>query len=177
MGKIINFTCYTIGKSKSYQMNKAYLIIILLLMLVLPSMSVGIDYSISTIHVSLIPLIGKWFIFWSIGVRLFSAGIRQVSKPAFTAETIFHITNEDSFVIVKELGFANICLGLIGIISLFIPDWRMASAFAGGLFMGIAGINHIIKKPEGINELIAMVSDIFIAIVMISVIVFHTFHW
>lgn len=158
-------------------MNKAYLIIVLLLMLVLPSLSVGIDYSIGALHLSLISLIGKWFIFWSIGVRLFSAGIRQASKPAFTAETIFHITNKESFIIVRELGFANICLGAVGIISLFFPNWRMASAFSGGLFMGIAGINHIIKKPEGVNESIAMISDIFIAIMMIVFIIFHTLHW
>jgi hypothetical protein len=154
-------------------MNKTYLTIVLLLMLVLPCVSIGIEYSVAANQLSFISLVGKWFVFWSIGVRLFSAGIRQVAKPSFTAETIFHITNKESYVIVKELGFANICLGTIGIISLFIPDWRMASAFSGGLFMGIAGINHIIKKPEGINELIAMISDVSIAIIMMFYIILH----
>jgi len=154
-------------------MNKSYLIIVLLLMLVLPCVSIGIEFLVAAKQLSFISLVGKWFVFWSIGVRLFSAGIRQVSKPSFTAETIFHITNKESYVIVKELGFANICLGAIGIISLFIPDLRMASAFSGGLFMGIAGVNHIIKKPEGINEVIAMISDVFIAVVMMFYIILH----
>lgn len=153
------------------RVNRAYLVFVILLMLVLPVISIIIEHSITEKQVSLIQLGGKWFIFWSIGLRLFIAGIRQVIKPSFTAETIFHITNKESHVIVKELGFANICLGAIGIISLFLPDWRMASAFSGGLFMGIAGINHIIKKPAGLNEQIAMLSDIFIALVMSAYII------
>lgn len=148
------------------EVNRAYLVFVILLMLVLPVISILIEHSITEKQVSFMQLGGKWFIFWSIGLRLFIAGIRQVIKPSFTAETIFHITNRESHIIVRELGFANICLGAIGIISLFLPDWRMASAFSGGLFMGIAGINHIIKKPAGLNEQIAMISDIFIAIVM-----------
>jgi len=155
------------------EVNRPYLIFVLLLMLVLPSISIIIEYVIIGKQVSLIELSGKWFIFWAIGLRLFIAGVRQAIKPSFTAETIFHITNKESFVIVKELGFANICLGSIGIISLFLPDWRIVSAFAGGLFMGIAGINHILKKPVGLNEWIAMSSDIFIAVVILTYTLFH----
>ena len=33
----------------------------------------------------LMPLVGKWFVFWAVGARLFIAGIRQVIQPAFTA--------------------------------------------------------------------------------------------
>ena len=132
-------------------------------MLILPSISVLIEYHSS---VTITGLIGKWFTFWAIGLRLLTAGIRQVVKPAFTAKDIFHLDGEDALVIVRELGYANICLGATAIISLFVPEWRIAAAFAGGLYMGIAGINHIIKRPETPNEVLAMISDIFIMAIM-----------
>mgnify|MGYP006989339736 CR=1 FL=1 len=49
----------------------------------------------------------------------------------------------------------------------------MAAAFVGGLYFGIAGINHIIKKPAGLNEWIAMVSDIFIFLVMVAYLIYY----
>ena len=145
------------------KINKVYLGSVVLLMLVLPVISIMADRHSTQ---NLILLIGKWFVFWAIGIRLLLAGLRQVSKPAFTLQEIFHIKNIESQVIVRELGFANICFGITGILSIFIPEWRPAAGFAGGLYMGIAGVYHIIKKPTSTNEVIAMVSDIFILFVL-----------
>ena len=147
------------------KINRIYLYSVTLLMLILPVISILIDtgYHQSTVT---LPLIGKWFTFWAVGIRLLTAGIRQAAKPAFTAQEIFHIRDVDSRIIVRELGFANICFGLIGVLSIFVPVWRSAAAFAGGLYMGIAGIYHMIKKPVSPNEVIAMVSDIFIFTVL-----------
>jgi hypothetical protein len=94
------------------------------------------------------------------------AGIRQITNPAFTLKEIFHIQSTDSYTVVRELGFANLCFGLIGIISLFIPQWRIVSAFGSGLYYGIAGLNHFIKKPVGANERLALVTDIIIFMVL-----------
>ena len=151
------------------KVSKLYLWVVLLFMLILPLVSILINGGY-TDGIS-IALIGKWFVFWAIGVRLLTAGIRQVLKPEFTAKDIFHIDSKESFVIVKELGFANICFGLSGICSLFIPEWRTAAAFTGGLYMGIAGLQHIIKKPSTPNEWVAMVSDIFIFLLMAGYII------
>ena len=108
-------------------------------------------------------LTGKYFIFWAIGIRLFIAGIRQTTQPAFTAVKIFNIRNsEESFVIIRELGFANICIGLIGILSLFNSEWRPVAAIAGGLYFGLAGIQHVAKGADSGNEVIAMISDLFV---------------
>jgi len=148
------------------KLSKFYLMIILLLILVLPVISVIIDSLCYHQSTNAVLLTGKWFVFWAIGVRLFTAGLRQTTKPAFTAQEIFHITNKEASLIVIELGFANICLGLTGIISLFIPQWRPAAAFAGGLYLGIAGIYHLVKKPASPNEVLAMVSDLFIFAVL-----------
>jgi hypothetical protein len=155
------------------QINKPYLTFIILIMFVLPSLSVIIEHYAGKEQSSLISLVGKWFIFWAVGLRLFIAGLRQTLNPSFTAESIFHITNKESFVIVRELGFANICMGAAGIISLFVPQWRMVAAFVGGLYLGIAGINHLIKKPVSLNEWTAMISDIFIFLVMAGCITYY----
>jgi len=149
----------------NFKMSKGYFSIVLLLMLILPIISIAVDLQCNAI-ISLTQLTGKWFVFWAIGIRLFTAGLKQVIKPQFTLQDIFHISNPEGGVIVKELGFANICFGAAGIISIFIPEWRPAAAFTGGLYLGIAGINHVIKKPSGPNEVIAMVSDLFIFLVM-----------
>jgi len=63
-----------------------YLAAIVLLMLVLPAGCVigQIVWSGGAADVML--LVGKWFVFWMVGVRLFMAGVRQVAQPQFTAE-------------------------------------------------------------------------------------------
>jgi arginine exporter protein ArgO len=58
-------------------------------------------------------------------------------------------------------------MGLLGIISLFAEQFRLASAIVSGLYFDIVGIYHIIKKPVSKNEKIAMVPDIFIFLVML----------
>ena len=147
------------------KISRGYLGSLLLLMLILPAVSVWVDY-VPYPGTPFMMLIGKWFVFWAVGVRLFSAGLRQAAKPLFTLRDIFHVQDPSGQVVVRELGFANICFGLLGILSLFIPGWRPAAAFTGGLYMGIAGVYHIIKKPETPNEVVAMVSDIYILVVM-----------
>lgn len=119
-------------------------------------------------------LFGKWFIFSAVGVRLFIAGIKQTINPEFTAKEIFQLSGAESFPIIRELGFSNLCFGLLGIISLLQPEWRIASAFASGLYYGLAGIQHLLKKPTGSNEIFALVTDflifIFLAIYFIKMI-------
>jgi hypothetical protein len=70
--------------------------------------------------------------------------------------------------VVRELGFANICMGLAAVISGFVPSWRMSAAFAGGLYFGIAGVMHVIKKRSTHNEWIALVSDLFVFVLVAS---------
>jgi hypothetical protein len=152
----------TMAVTNNAAINKPYLLIVLLLMLVLPMLSVAIEFFVQGGSIGMIALAGKWFLFWAVGMRLFTAGIKQAINPAFTAKTIFHINNEESFILVRELGFANICMGAAAIIALFCPQWRMAAVFTGGLYFGIAGAGHIIKKPVSGDEWLAMVSDIFI---------------
>lgn len=104
-------------------------------------------------------LFWKWFFFLAVGLRLAVAGVQQIANPAFIALEIFHIENSESFPVVRELGFANLCFGLVGIVSLAKPEWRPVSAFASGMYYGLAGLMHVLKKPAGVNERFALWTD------------------
>jgi hypothetical protein len=139
---------------------------IILVMLVLPLASMLAEAAVDAGAPFTGERAGMWFLFWGIGIRLLTAGIRQALNPAFTAREIFKITGDESLALVRELGFSNLCLGLTGTLALFLPAWRMPAACAGGLYMGIAGIQHLFKKPSNANEITAMVSDVFIFLLM-----------
>lgn len=145
--------------------NKPYLIIVSVLTFVLPVIGFIAEHLKDEIDLTF-TLYGKWFVFSAAGLRLFLAGVRQVTKPAFTAREIFHIYSPDVLPIVRELGFANICIGLVGIISLLKPEWRTVSAFASGLYYGLAALLHLVKKPAGINEQFAFWTDLLIFVVL-----------
>jgi hypothetical protein len=158
--------------------NKGYIIGVSALTFLLPAISAAIEYytdpgSFSLLHggTFLTALLGKWFIFYAVGVRLLLAGIRQIKNPGFTAKEIFHIESDAVLPIVRELGFANLCAGLVGIIALFVPQWRIVSAFSSGLYYGIAGLYHFIKKPAGINEQFALITDIIIFLLLVIYVV------
>lgn len=144
-----------------------YLIVILTLMLVLPLISMGVDVALFAEAGSVVALMGKWFVFWALGIRLAMAGVMQVRNPGFTVKKIFGIDNPESHHFVRELGFANVSMGLLAILSLSIPELRLGAALAGGLYMGLAGIYHAIKKPATSNEWVAMLTDLMIAALMV----------
>lgn len=135
-------------------------------MLIMPAVSVLINGNAAHPSISW-QLTGKWIIFWGMGVRLFVAGVRQVTKPAFTAQQIFRISSADSFPVIRELGFANMAMGTVAMISLFKPDWRLPAATAGCLYFGMAGLLHLLKKPASSNERIALLSDLYIFALML----------
>jgi hypothetical protein len=114
-------------------------------------------------------LIGKWFVFWSVGIRLFTAGARQVIQPEYSANVILGLNNVESLLLVRELGFANLALGLVGMLSLLFPAWRLPVALSGGVFFGLAGVNHVLQAHRNQLENVAMVSDLFVAVILLTV--------
>jgi hypothetical protein len=143
-----------------------YLAIIVLLMLVLPAASVLADYAHSPDPVMLMALVGKWFVFWGVGIRLGLAGLRQFFQPRFTAVEIFGITGDEALPLIRELGIANFALGVVGVASLAAPSFVLPSAIAAAIFYGVAGFRHLARKAMNRNENIAMVSDFFAFVVL-----------
>jgi hypothetical protein len=135
---------------------------VILLMLVLPVISILIEAAGLPNSAGVTHLIGRWFVFWAVGARLFIAGVRQVVQPQFTAKEIFAIQDQAALPIVRELGFANLSMGLLGICSIFRADWILPGAVVGGLYYGFAGLGHIFQKHRNAKENLAMISDVFI---------------
>jgi hypothetical protein len=137
-----------------------YTAAIVMLMLVLPLISVAIEAPMLPDAGALMGLAGKWFTFWGVGVRLFVAGLNQVFRPGFTAEGIFGIGDPAAHGLVREVGFGNLAIGTLGILSLFVPDFLLPAAIAGGLFFGLAGLGHLVREERDLKEQVAFVSDL-----------------
>jgi hypothetical protein len=138
------------------------------LMFVLPVTSTVLDTALRHHGILDAATVGKWFVFWAVGLRLLLAGLRQIIQPRYTAETILGIKNPDAILIVRELGFANTALGVIGVVSIFVPTWIFPTALAGAIFYALAGINHLLHKGRNVLENVALISDLFVGAVLIS---------
>lgn len=143
-----------------------YFAMVILLLFVLPAASVAMEAGSSPHPASLMFLIGKWFVFWGVGIRLLLAGVRQVAQPRFTAEEIFGIQGPEPLPIVRELGFANLSMGTLGVCSLFQPSWIVPASLAGGLYYGLAGLGHIGQSQKNAKEWTALVSDGFMFLLL-----------
>ena len=144
-----------------------YLLIVVLLMFVLPVCSIVADAIVFRSSTNLLMLVGKWFVFWAAGVRQLTAGIRQIAWPRFTAEGIFGIKNNEPWPIVRELGFANVSIGVLGVSSIAVVGLTQAAAIVSGLFFGFAGVAHALRKERNLAENVATVSDLFLFAVLL----------
>lgn len=144
-----------------------YKLLIILLMVVLPIAGVVFDLLRTGGTIDLWSSVGNWFVFWAVGVRLFTAGISQIIRPQFTSQSILGTKNSGAEQIVQELGFANVAIGTVGLVAtLWLPDWTVPAALAGCIFLGLAGFRHIAKKNKNSKEAIDTYTDIFGSLVL-----------
>lgn len=143
-----------------------YYAIVTLSMFLLPLVSIGID--IGTHQAPVLAAVGKWYVFWAVGIRLLLAGLRQSVQPRYTAKHILGIEGDEALLLVRELGFANIALGLVGTASLFAASWTQPAALAGGVFYLLAGIGHVFQHERNRLEQVAMYSDLFAGVVLLG---------
>ncbi|MBS0618359.1 MAG: hypothetical protein JSR44_09235 [Spirochaetes bacterium] len=144
-----------------------YVLYISATMFILPLISIGIEFCYRSSQNRLLDLTWKWFIFWAIGIRLFSAGINQIANPAFTAGILQ--LNDSAHLIIRELGFANLLMGTLACLSLFVPAFRSAATL-GGLYLGMAGILHVVRGSDHVNlkESIALISDLWAFLIVVA---------
>jgi hypothetical protein len=148
-----------------------YIVSVVLLLLVLPAGSVVAEALWRNGFADVMPLVGKWFVFWPVGVRLFIAGVRQVLQPEFTAESIFDIKDPAALPIVREVGFANLAMGTLGLLTLAESDLLMPAAIVGALYYGLAGAGHVWRGHLKSAGWTALISDFFIFLVLVAVFV------
>ena len=144
-----------------------YYIVVATFMFALPLLSIAAEAATSHAAAGAL-LVCKWFVFWAMGWRLLLAGIRQIVQPAFTARAILGLKHEESHLLVRELGFANVAMGLLGVASLLQPGWRVGAALTGGVFYAFAGANHVLQAHRNRLENVAMLSDLFVAAVLLG---------
>lgn len=142
-----------------------YFVIVILTTVVLPIASALIE-AFTRPDVALIAAAGNWFVFWAVGIRLLLAGISQTLRPSFTASQILGIKDPSAQKVVSELGFANLSMGLAGVLAFFFPAWVAAAGFTGGLYLGLAGIKHAMNADRDAKENLAMATDLFVAVVI-----------
>jgi hypothetical protein len=143
-----------------------YLATVILLLLALPGASVAIEAFVRGGSADVMQLVGKWFVFWGFGVRLFIAGVRQVVQPQFTAEDIFAIKDTAAHAIVREVGFGNLAMGTLGLLTLAVGGFLVPAAIVGGLYYGLAGAGHLFRGHRNFAGQTALVSDFFIFAVL-----------
>jgi hypothetical protein len=153
-----------------------YAVSVILLMVVLPLISIGKEHYIDHASTPMVLLAGKWFVFWSAGIRSATAGLRQLLQPRFTVEEIFGIRSDEALPFVRELGIANFGLGGVGILSIVRADFVLPAAIAACLFYGIAGVRHATDRQKGVKQNLAMVTDVFVSVVLITYIVYAVEH-
>jgi hypothetical protein len=156
----------------SPRVSPAYLLMNIAFALVLPAVSSVAEHYIDKAAYCW-HLVAKWLIFWGAGMRLFTAGLRQAATPEYTAIHILKLKGKESYVVIRELGFANISLGIMGILSVLNDSWRMLAALAGSIFFGFAALQHGARKPCGLNEKVAFWYDTLVSIGLTAYLLSH----
>jgi hypothetical protein len=144
-----------------------YYAIVALLMFIFPLISVVAE-GVAQDGTLWLLLLTKWYVFWAVGMRLSLAGLRQMIQPKYTAKEILGIEGDDVLLVVRELGFANVSLGALGLSSLVEPKWVLGAALAGGLFYLLAGVNHALQTHRNRLENVAMVSDLIVGAALLA---------
>lgn len=110
---------------------------------------------------------GKWWVFWGVGTRLLVAGLAQVSGKGPTAAILgSSAPSVQEVQLTRELGTANIAMGLAGLLAL-IPGWALPAGLAGGVFLLIAGVLHLPKKGKNAQESVATWTDLLVGVVVL----------
>lgn len=68
---------------------------------------------------------------------------------------------------MREIGLANISMGLVGILSIYLSEFRFAAAMTGGLYFGLAGCLHLFNGKRSNEEVFPMITDFYIALVLL----------
>lgn len=147
-----------------------YFIIVIAQTVVMPIISGIIE--LSSTGGDPVLVFGKWWVFWGVGTRLLSAGIVQMSGRGPTAAILGAATpSVQEQQLARELGTANIGMGLAGLLAL-VPGWALPAGAAGGVFLLIAGAMHVAKKNKNAKETLATWTDLVVGVAVLVLAVY-----
>lgn len=142
-----------------------YFIVVIAQTIVLPIVSGIVELAVA--GGDPVYVFGKWWVFWGVGTRLLLAGVVQVSGKGPTAAILgatAPTTQEQQ--LTRELGTANIGMGLAGLLAL-VPGWALPAGVAGGVFLLLAGILHVAKKGKNAQETVATWTDLVVGLAVL----------
>lgn len=142
-----------------------YIAVVLLQTLILPLVCGGVQLAMSGGD----PLVvsGTWWAFWGVGSRLLVAGISQLVNPSRTAQGILGIEDAGAELVVHELGYANLSMGMVAMASAFCGAWGLLGAAPGAMFLGLAGLRHIAKRGKNRDETVATWTDLLVFVMVV----------
>jgi hypothetical protein len=115
---------------------------------------------------------GRWWAFWGVGTRLLVAGVAQVSGKGPTSAILGATTSSvEMQQLTRELGTANIGMGIAGLLAL-VPGWAVPAGLAGGIFLLIAGAMHLPKKGKNAQETLATWTDLIVGVAIVVLAVY-----
>jgi hypothetical protein len=113
-------------------------------------------------------VLGKWWVFWGVGTRLLVAGAAQLSGRGPTSEILGAAApSPQETQLTRELGTANVGMGLAGLFAL-VPGWAVPAGLAGGVFLLLAGLLHVAKKGKEPRESLATWTDLLVGIAVLA---------
>ena len=143
-----------------------YFIVVIGQTVVLPIVSGLIE--LFTVGGDPVLVFGRWWVFWGVGTRLLVAGLVQVSGKGPTAAILGSaVPSVQEIQLTRELGTANIGMGLTGLLAL-IPSWALPAGLAGGVFLLIAGLMHLPKKDKNAQESVATWTDLIVGAAVLA---------
>lgn len=117
-------------------------------------------------------MLGTWWVFWGVGTRLLVAGIAQVSGKGSTAEILgSSAPTVQETQLVRELGTADLAMGLAGLLAL-VPGWAVPAGLACGVFLLIAGLVHLPKRGKNAQETLATWTDLLVGVMVVVLAVY-----
>lgn len=103
----------------------------------------------------------KWLSFFVIGIRALVSGCMQAFNPAFTGALLQVEMND--YIVIKELGYAAIGTGVIGVLSLKKESFRIPAAISRAIFIFCCTFNHLTRiDVVNIGEIIVIITDILL---------------
>ncbi|MBN9175825.1 MAG: hypothetical protein J0I43_00425 [Microbacterium sp.] len=110
---------------------------------------------------------GAWWVFWGVGTRLLLAGVVQTAGKGQTSHILGSAESSVAETqLTRELGTANIGMGLAGLLAL-VPGWALPAGLAGGVFLLLAGLMHVAKKGKNAQETLATWTDLVVGVVVV----------
>ena len=120
----------------------------------------------AVVAVGFLVLLAFWIAFWAGGVRLLMAGLRQTLRPELTTQQIFGIKGDEVLPVMREVGFANLAMGTLGVLSVLDRSLLVPAALVSGLYYGFAGLGHLFQGGLNLKRRVAMLTDLWVFAVL-----------